>query len=1077
MKFRFMKPISSHRLVFLAFATITCSLTEGAPPALAIAQGVELSWATTSGNAYQPQISPGDPSWTDLGPELVGDGSDQSIFCPGENVNYQVLEIVPGAPGGPVTINTVANGGFESGNATAASNWNAAASQPPVRTSDDAHLGAFSMRGAIVNVGSKPGEGRLVQQLIPQGANVTAGMSYDFSFWAKQVSSGPSYIQQYEMQWLNGGGSVIVGTGLQNFSATANEWKSISVKGLIAPAGAAAAKITFRFVTGAVVGGGGEVLIDDVALESTNGSGPPGPPEIKTHPFTMQKVAKLTWPTNTGMDYRLRTATALAPENWTDFAPPINGDGNPASVIVPITLDRQFFRVEYQVPPLASPTNLRTVYSGTPNTIALAWDASLSPQVTGYRILFGTSVDELSNSLDVGNLTTAIIPGLTPGQTYFLTIIALAADEQSLMGTATLSAQPATDTGIVALYNSTTPLEPVTSIDTPAALITLIADRVRDRHAREDNFHIYDHYLSWYWEQRVANLEIVDRVNRNGGTDIDFNYTTQGALSAAEFRTFFRGIGTVAEYHNNQIATLVSTTPSATPGETDFNYRATVTANTQHNRPLQVGDRIEIEMSQFLAHPRNGRNNYYGTVLLYIVGQGIVPWAEGKDMGFDGGVVGTTNQSLDSYPLPTKAWLGGATTLPYHYSNEPEHRFKQTAGNISPTSGHAFMLGRRLHHTDFGNGVHSESGNPVFTEQIGKLGPKFISKSCVECHGNNGRALPPALGAPLLQFVVKTGADANGSPHPILGEQLQPMAVTGPAETSASILSYISNDGHYADGSAFNLRKPNYAFNGGAVPSYYSVRIAPQLVGLGLLEAVGEDTILALADPDDSDHDGISGRIRIVVDPETGEPRLGRFGYKASQARVSHQIAHALTFDMAVINSVFPKLDGESTASPVELDDNQLDLMDRYVSLLGVGARRNLNDDEALRGEQLLQTASCVNCHTPNLTTSSHHPMAELRNQTIHPYTDLLLHDMGSGLADNMGEDDATGTEWRTAPLWNIGLTSGVSGGEAYLHDGRARTLEEAILWHGGEGEESKQKFLGMSAADRAALVAFLKSL
>jgi CxxC motif-containing protein (DUF1111 family) len=151
--------------------------------------------------------------------------------------------------------------------------------------------------------------------------------------------------------------------------------------------------------------------------------------------------------------------------------------------------------------------------------------------------------------------------------------------------------------------------------------------------------------------------------------------------------------------------------------------------------------------------------------------------------------------------------------------------------------------------------------------------------------------------------------------------------------------------------------------------------------------------------------------------------------------------------------------------------------MNRYVSLLGVGARRELTNPNTLRGEQFFQTASCTSCHSPELTTSPHHPMAELRNQTIRPYTDLLLHDMGEGLADNMGEHGASGAEWRTAPLWNIGLTKGVSGGEAYLHDGRARTLEEAILWHGGEAEASKEIFRKGSAADRAALIEFLKSL
>ena len=485
---------------------------------------------------------------------------------------------------------------------------------------------------------------------------------------------------------------------------------------------------------------------------------------------------------------------------------------------------------------------------------------------------------------------------------------------------------------------------------------------------------------------------------------------------------------------------------------------------------------MEVEISQFLLDPRHGRNNYYGTVLLYIVGQGIVPWAEGQDLGFNGGIVGSVNQSLDSYPLPTNAWLGGQTTLPYQYSNEPTNRFKQLAGNISPTNGLLFMLGRRLHHTDFGDGTHSEPDNPIYTEQVGKLGPKFINRSCVACHVNNGRALPPAIGAPMLQSVVKVGSDANGTAHPTLGSVLQPQSVSGPVEGGATIASYTTTSGQYGDATPYSLQKPNYSFSG-TTPAFFSVRIAPQLVGLGLLEAVSESTIMALADPSDTNADGISGRVQTVLDPQTSQQRLGRFGYKGSKARVSHQIAAAYNTDMGVTSPIFPVLDdGTSNAIP-EVSFDDIDKLNRYVTLLGVAARRNLSDTQALQGEQLFASANCVKCHTPTLTTSVYHPMTELRNQTIHPYTDLLLHDMGPGLADNMGEASASGSEWRTAPLWSIGLTAGVSGGEAYLHDGRARSLEEAILWHGGEAEASKEIFRNMSATQRAAVIKFLNSL
>ncbi len=622
--------------------------------------------------------------------------------------------------------------------------------------------------------------------------------------------------------------------------------------------------------------------------------------------------------------------------------------------------------------------------------------------------------------------------------------------------TAALAMEPV---GLVPLFDSTTKLEPATSADTPAALITHIADRARDRHARENlvngtPFRAYDHYLSWYWEERTIALEIVDRVAR-GGTDITFNYTTLTPLEAPEFRAFFRGGNTVAEYHGNYSAEL--TGPNR--------YSWTLASKLPDNRPLITGDRIEIEVSQFLKAPLHGRKNYYGTAMLYVVGQGVVPW-EG------------VGASLDSSPLPETAWMGGLTTLPYQYSNEPEHRFKQMAGNLAPASAQPFLLGRRLHHTDFGGGVHSEPGNPVFETQAGKLGPHFVAHSCIACHVNNGRALPPAVAGTMDQTVLKTGRDAGGAPHPKLGAALQPQTTSGEAEGSALIASWATTEGTYADGSAYTLQKPVYAFKG-ATPGYFSVRLTPQLVGLGLLEAVSESSIIAMADPDDVSQDGISGRVQTVRDPETGERRLGRFGYKAGQPRLSHQIAHALNSDMGVTTAVFPTPDGagESAAAPPEVAASDLAALTRYIATLGVSARRDLNDGAALLGEQLFTRAQCVKCHVAQLTTSPHHPLAELRSQTIRPYTDLLLHDMGPGLADNMGEADATGSEWRTAPLWSIGLTAGVSGGEAYLHDGRARSLAEAILWHGGEAEASREAFRMMPEGDRAALVQFLKSL
>jgi CxxC motif-containing protein (DUF1111 family) len=256
----------------------------------------------------------------------------------------------------------------------------------------------------------------------------------------------------------------------------------------------------------------------------------------------------------------------------------------------------------------------------------------------------------------------------------------------------------------------------------------------------------------------------------------------------------------------------------------------------------------------------------------------------------------------------------------------------------------------------------------------------------------------------------------------------------------------------------------------------------PPLVGLGLLEAIPEDAVVARADPDDGDGDGISGRVHVVADPESGAPRLGRFGWKAAQATLRHQAAAAFRADMGVTSRVFPEPDCGSAQAGcggrgVEVRNGDLDDLAAYLALLGMQARRDADDPVVERGEDLFAEAGCAGCHTPSLVTTPFHPLAELRSQTIQPYTDLLLHDMGPGLAATLPEGNASGSEWRTPPLWSIGLTREVSGGEAYLHDGRARTLAEAILWHGGEGRRARNAFAAMSAPDQEALLAFLRSL
>jgi len=611
------------------------------------------------------------------------------------------------------------------------------------------------------------------------------------------------------------------------------------------------------------------------------------------------------------------------------------------------------------------------------------------------------------------------------------------------------------------LYSAKTILEPAVQEQTETALHTFLADRARDRHAREDQYMIYDHYLPFYWEHRTAAIEIIDTVPF-GGSEITFNVTTQWRLDpvTAELRFFYLGRNTVAEYYNNGVMTRLS----------DLNYTRSVNFNSKTGQPLTVGDRMEFELSQFLQGVPRGRNAYYGTTFLYIVGEGIMPWFT------KGSIEDPTSEREDSYPIAAKALLGGDTTLPYQYSGEPDHHFQQMATNLAPTNGQKFVLGRRIHHTDFEDGSHDESNqNPLFNDLRDKLGNLYLNNSCIGCHQLNGRGVAPNVDNLLDQYLFLV-ASADGTPHPLYGNVLhydarQPVQPEG----SVVIASWTETDG---------LRSPNYQFSP-ETPDLFSARIPPQLVGLGLLEAIAETAIIALADPNDANEDGISGRVHYVENPTANNAtQVGRFGWKASKASLRQQVVETLNTDMGVISKHAPTLDCGSSQSSSDcannnalLSETHIDNLVAYIALLGIRPQRDYDSAQVVAGEQIFKDLSCNACHVEQFTTSEFHPHAELRNQVIKPYTDLLLHDMGAGLADSLGEGNANGAEWRTAPLWNIGLTAQVSGEQGYLHDGRARTLKEAILWHGGEALTSRQQFEQLSATEQDNLIAFLQSL
>ena len=656
------------------------------------------------------------------------------------------------------------------------------------------------------------------------------------------------------------------------------------------------------------------------------------------------------------------------------------------------------------------------------------------------------------------------------------------------LGAASSSSTSSVSLGnIVPLYNSGTALEPVIQFDRGDALVTRFSDRARDRHAKENHFQLHDHYLPFYWETRTDQIEIVDYVAK-GGTTVRMNVLTLGKLDdlQAENRWWYIGNNTLAEFCGNGVMNVISTT----------SYWKESTTNCRENfRQIKIGDKLEFEISLFLDGSTllRGRNHYYGSTFLYIVGKGLVPW-DVTDMN---PFVGGKTLQRDSIEMPASAQLGGVHSLNRQTSAEPADHFMQMSYGTGYSNGQPFMLGRRLAHTEFTTGKHDESDeNGIFDEMVGKAGPNYVNSSCVQCHNRNGRAPVAAIGEPLTKWVFKVG-DGAGNPSPTIGRVLQPQNVngSGSGEGNVSIASFTDVNG---------LRKPTFNFERGA-PAQFSARIAPQLVGMGLLEAIPESAVLANADENDANADGISGKAQKIVDPVTGEVRLGRFGYKAATTSVRHQVAAALNTDMGVTTSVLPKPDCGTSQSNcgntgTELSDAHLANLVKYIALLGVRSQRDYADAQVVQGKSVFTSAGCVACHKDTFTTSAFAPFAELRSQTIHPYTDLLLHDMGTGLADNLGEGSATGAEWRTAPLWGIGLSPCVTGGVTgpdntdglpygvdghkvctpntnYLHDGRARNLDEAIRWHGGEGLKAEQKYEALSAADKSALLKFLNSL
>ena len=551
--------------------------------------------------------------------------------------------------------------------------------------------------------------------------------------------------------------------------------------------------------------------------------------------------------------------------------------------------------------------------------------------------------------------------------------------------------------------------------------------------------------------------------------------------------------------------------PEDVPGATRFyDFRVTngvtgvqVSTKDLGASPLKIGDAVEVSPS-FFSTPAamavvndSGGLRYYTTENTYVVGTGLRPWY---------GV----QPRLNNAPLPPETLQGGIGSVSYDYADNGKFIFQQQQNNVGMQDMQRFVEGRRLIHSNMTTGDHNEPGNDRNAAVVGLQGPMFNQSSCFSCHVNNGRSpAPTAVNQHLDRMAIHTAMiDSKGRQLPDsrygVGVQMNGIGANGGLVDlghSAHVAGFDAQTVSLADGTAVELRKPKLGFDG-PVPQVTSVRAAQPIIGMGLLEAIPEADILSRVKTT-PDADGIKGQANFVFDAETGAVRLGRFGWKAAKYSVRQQAASALLEDMSVTTPVYPSrecLAGPATCKTAKADkglaEADLTAIARYLALVAVPAQRSLvsgfpkgvspladldvDPVKVAAGTKVFSTLGCQGCHVTEMKTGAGHEIDEVRNQTIKPYTDLLLHDMGPGLADNFAEGMAAGNQWRTSPLWGIGYTTRVMGTEGavgYLHDGRARTLTEAVMWHAGEADRARQRFAALSAADRQALLAFLNSL
>ncbi len=391
----------------------------------------------------------------------------------------------------------------------------------------------------------------------------------------------------------------------------------------------------------------------------------------------------------------------------------------------------------------------------------------------------------------------------------------------------------------------------------------------------------------------------------------------------------------------------------------------------------------------------------------------------------------------------------------------------------------------------------------TFSPQLG-LGPRFNARACSNCHFRDGRGKPlngstdsdPDFSRGFLIRLSVKGENSDGAPQDVkeYGGQLQDRGLKGFGAEAKVSVTYEKITRTYADGTIVELEKPIYTFYDEKFGSLEGVmtspRVGTQTIGFGFLDALTEDQILKNADEQDLDKDGISGRANYVWNVRAQKKTIGKFGWKANAPTLEQQIAGALNGDMGITTSIFPKEscnikkteasdiqnDGISNGK-IEFSDVKLTQITAYQATLSVPIRKKARHKNVLQGKALFHKMKCIKCHAVGFKVKKYDLVPQIAGTVVNPYSDLLLHDMGEDLADNRPDNLANGKEWRTQPLWGISMIKTVNGHTRLLHDGRAKNIEEAILWHGGEAENSRKEFMNLTKKERDKVIAFVNSL